>query len=548
MLQINQIKITTSQSEDVLLQKITSILQVSESEILSYSIKKRSIDSRKKPLHYYIYSVHVEVKNEHRVLQKSIRRKQHQISQVKPSAYQLPTRIQSDHKPEVIIVGSGPAGLFCAYLLVQTGFKPIIIERGADVDQRTVDVETFWETGRLHTESNVQFGEGGAGTFSDGKLNTQVNDKSGRNQYVLETFVAHGAQASILYDQKPHVGTDVLRNVVRSLRNTIIGCGGEFHFHTKLIGIHTTESASYTIKSIQLQQTQDDGSVHVYEKEVKHLVLDIGHSARDTFRMLQEAKVPMEAKAFAVGYRIEHAQDMVNHSQYGDVSEHLPPASYKLTTRLDDGRAVYTFCMCPGGYIVNASSEEERIVVNGMSYQDRGSTNANSAVITTVSLEDLVEWGYHSHALMGMDFQQHIEENAYQVGKGKIPIQRFEDFCKQKITTTLGTVTPHTKGDWVFAPVTEILPSSLNQAIETGIKQMDLKLKGFACRDALLLGVESRTSSPVRILRDRHYQTKIRGIYPCGEGAGYAGGITSAAMDGLKVAESICHEYLPVIQ
>ena len=582
MLQITQIKLEANQSEETLPVKIAKLLHIKVEEILSYRIVKRSIDSRKKPLIFYIYTVWFEVANEDAIWKKNSKLKHNQVSFVQEAVYQIPyidssalnrlSGVESVHRSihqvsnhratvnsnHVVIVGSGPAGLFSAYILAKAGVKPIIIERGAPVEQRQIDVQEFWDTGILNTESNVQFGEGGAGTFSDGKLNTQINDKSGRNQYLLQVLVDHGAPKSILYDQKPHVGTDVLIQVVRSLRTSIQAMGGEFYFHSRLIDLTTKDS-----NPKQLDQILVHDRTHVYNNKnnpnfnpevedggtlrrirVSHLVLAIGHSARDTFRMLHEVGVPMESKPYAVGFRVEHNQSTINQSQYGTHPyDSLPPAAYKLTTRVKDERGVYTFCMCPGGYVVNASSEQNRLVVNGMSYHKRDGQNANSAVIVTVDSSDFMTWGIkEQNALSGLQFQEILEERAYQLCKGKIPVQRFEDFCHNQVSTSLGEVTPQTKGQWQLSRLNELLPDALNTAIQQGMIQMDQKLRGFAHPDTLLLGVESRTSSPIRILRDESFQSEIRGIYPCGEGAGYAGGITSAAMDGMKVAEAICKQ------
>ena len=376
-------------------------------------------------------------------------------------------------------------------------------------------------------DSNVQFGEGGAGTFSDGKLNTLVKDKNGRNRFVLETFVKFGAAEDILYVQKPHIGTDILIEVVRKMREEILRLGGKFSFHSQVTDLLVEQHC------LQVNGTE--------EILAGVAVFAIGHSARDTFEMLNRHQLPMRAKSFAVGVRVEHPQELIDQSQYGrSRGKELPAAAYKLTENLTNGRGVYTFCMCPGGYVVNASSEEHRLAVNGMSYSDRAGKNANSAVIVTVTPEDFGS----EDALAGIAFQRKLEENAWKAGQGKVPVQRFEDFRKNRISTEYGTVSPCIKGAYTLANVREIFPKELSLSLEDGILAMDHKIRGFAGEDVLLSGVESRTSSPVRIERNEQcVSEKISWIYPCGEGAGYAGGITSAAMDGIKVAEEIIRRY-----
>ena len=480
-----------------------------------------------------MYTVDVSVKNENKIIKKI---KDKNITIVQSKEYKLPeSGIEIlEHRP--VVVGSGPAGLFCAYMLALKGYAPILIERGMPVEQRIKDVESFWNGSGLKKESNVQFGEGGAGTFSDGKLNTLVKDVYGRNTKVLEIFTEHGAPKDIMYVNKPHIGTDVLVDVVKNIREHIIKAGGDVLFHTKLIKIITDKQS---VKGIIVEDTTNGEHKEIMSNNV---ILAIGHSARDTFQMLFDSKISMEAKAFAVGVRVEHPQTMINLSQYGiDKSEYLQAAAYKLTEQLDNGRGVYTFCMCPGGYVVNASSEENRLAVNGMSYHDRAGKNANSAVIVTVTPDD---YGYEN-ALSGVEFQRRLEEKAYQAGKGKVPVQLFEDFCNNRISTKFGEIEPQIKGAYAFGNVREIFTEDIARSIENGIKAFDKKITGYARKDAVLAGVESRTSSPIRILRDETLQSSVKGLYPCGEGAGYAGGITSAAMDGIKVAEAIIKKYAP---
>ena len=418
------------------------------------------------------------------------------------------------------------------------GYRPILLERGASVDERIQDVENFWNGGELKKNSNVQFGEGGAGTFSDGKLNTLVNDRFGRNQEVLRIFVEHGAPEHILYESKPHIGTDVLAVVVKNIRNSIISMGGEVRFHSLVSDIlyHDNSKQLYALEVIDLLTNKK------YVLNTSNAILAIGHSARDTFETLLKRNFQMEAKSFAVGVRMEHPQSMINESQYGiGALKDLPAAPYKLAVNLENGRGVYTFCMCPGGYVVNASSEEGRLAVNGMSYSGRDGMNANTAVIVTVTPEDFGS----SNVLAGLEFQRKLEENAYREGNGVIPVQLFKDFQLNQASKGPGEIIPQLKGAYHWGNVRNIFPDTISAALEEGILLFDNKIKGYAREDAVLSGVESRTSSPVRILRDENLQSNIHGIYPCGEGAGYAGGITSAAMDGLKVAEYISHTYCP---
>ena len=531
MIRIGQLKLQPNHSEQDLLQKLAKTLHISEKDIVSYQVKKQSIDARKKPELKYVYTVDVTVQNEAQVMKKQ---KGNTVSVVKetPHVFQVLGKEHMEYRP--IIIGCGPAGMFCAYLLAQHGYRPILFERGASVEERTKDVEAFWNGGELKQNSNVQFGEGGAGTFSDGKLNTLVKDPVGRNRKVLEIFVQNGAPEEILYINKPHIGTDILVNVVRNMREKIIAWGGEVHFHSQMTDIEVTDGS---LTSISIES---DGQAKRYPAQT--LVLAIGHSARDTFSMLYEKKLPLKAKSFAVGVRVEHRQQTINDSQYGkDSPYHLPAAAYKVTANLEDGRGVYSFCMCPGGYVVNASSEEGHLAVNGMSYHARDGKNANSAIIVTVTPDDFE----NEHPLAGVTFQRELEKRAYRLGQGAVPVQCFGDFCKNEPTKELGSITPQIKGSYVLTNVREIFPENLAKSLELGIKSFDRQIQGFANADTVLSGVESRTSSPIRIERNESFQIENTGIYPCGEGAGYAGGITSAAMDGIKIAEMIAQKFAP---
>lgn len=544
MLRLNQVKVGIKQTEH-LDKRVADFLRVPPQDIMSVKIVRQSIDARKKPELYYSYTLDVEVKNQERILRK-FRGKEHLVSPAEPVEYHFPgpgSKLQ-DHPP--VIIGMGPAGLFCGYFLALHGYCPIILERGKCVEERQEDVERFWQTGQLDPTSNVQFGEGGAGAFSDGKLNTLVKDKDGRNSVVLETLVRFGAGESIRYEAKPHIGTDVLCEVVRKMRQEIIRLGGTVRFSSCVTGIEVSEGR---VTGVMIN--------HSELLPCGQLVLACGHSARDTFSMLYEKGIPMEPKAFAVGLRVEHSQEMINVSQYGITDPgSLGAAPYKVTAKASNGRGVYSFCMCPGGYVVNASSEEGRTAVNGMSYSGRSGKNANSAVVVTVTPEDFGS----DHPLAGIDFQRQLEEKAYELGNGRIPIQRYGKFrerVEQELQSTAsdgnGTVVgkseeilqPQCKGGYVWADVSRILPQPCNAAFVEGMTAFGRQIKGFDDADTLVSGVESRTSSPVRICRDKSLQSDIRGLYPCGEGAGYAGGITSAAMDGLRVAEAIASETVP---
>lgn len=531
MIRISQLKININvkDKEKLLQKKICDILNIREQDIKRTVIVKQSVDARKKPDINYIYTVDVLTDLEKRILKKN---KNPQVCQAEETKYQFPYQ-NSNAVTRPIIVGSGPAGLFCGYYLAKAGFAPIILERGSDVDERIKEVEQFWNHNHLNPESNVQFGEGGAGTFSDGKLNTLVKDKDGRNHAVLELFTQMGAKESILYEAKPHIGTDMLCKIVKNIRQEIINSGGEVRFHSKVTEILCEETEAGKVNAVVINDKE--------KVKCECLVLAIGHSARDTFQMLWRKKLPMEAKSFAVGFRVEHPQKMINNSQYGteEVKE-LGAASYKLTAQTSFGRGVYTFCMCPGGYVVNASSEEGMTAVNGMSYSGRDGENANSAVIVSVTPKDFGS----DHPLAGVEFQRTLERKAFEKGNGKIPVQRYGEFRSRILEQTyeeteLPLTDPCCKGNFQYADLTDLLPEECSCAFVEGMSQFGKMISGFDRDDCILSGVESRTSSPVRIVRGEGMQIQNTGIFPCGEGAGYAGGITSAAMDGIKVAEAV---------
>lgn len=525
MIKINQLKLSIEHSKESLEDKIAKTLKIPKEQILHYDIAKRSIDARKKNEILYIYSIEVEVANEKKIVDRC---KNQNVVLTKKTVYQTIKDGTQSMKHRPVVVGTGPAGIFCALKLAEDGFKPIVIERGEDVDKRVETVNTFWKENKLNNESNVQFGEGGAGTFSDGKLNTLVKDVTGRNTEVLRMFVEHGAPTEILYLNKPHIGTDRLRGVVKAMRNRIIQLGGEVRFETKLT-------------DIQFEKEQVT-SIEVNGKETipcDVLVLAIGHSARDTFEMLYTKKFDIKSKPFAIGVRMEHPQEIISKSQYGDSYTKLPAADYKVTHQTSNGRGVYSFCMCPGGFVVNASSESDRLVVNGMSNYDRDEKNANSAIIVTVNPEDFDE----DSPLAGMEFQRKWERLAYEEGKGKVPVQLFGDFEANRPSTELGSMTPNLKGEYTLGNVRNCLPDYVCESIIEGVHAFDKKIRGFSKADAIMLGVETRTSSPIKMIRNEAFEANIAGVYPCGEGAGYAGGITSAAMDGIKVYEMIVHKY-----
>jgi len=521
MLKISNISLPADHVPNALRQKAASLLGVKDSSLHDFVILRQSVDARKKNDVHWTYTVAVSLPNEEK-LAKSLKG----IAPYTPAFYSLPTSRRSFIHPPVV-VGTGPAGLFAALALARSGVPPIILERGQPVEERAKNVEQFWSGGALCAESNVQFGEGGAGTFSDGKLTTGVNDP--RISFVFDTFVSHGAPEDIKYSHKPHVGTDVLRCVVTSIRKELLALGCDIRFGHRLSGLE--------IKNGQLT------GLHVVQKGAGYslpceaLVLAPGHSARDTFAMLHESGVPLAQKPFAIGVRIEHKQSALSQTQYGSFWDKLPPSDYKLACHLPNGRSAFTFCVCPGGQVVAAASEPGRLVTNGMSHRARDGENINGGFLVGVSPADFGS----SHPLAGVDFQIKWEEAAFALGGRNFhaPVQTVGDFLAHRPSAVLSSVHPTYRPGVTPADLRLCLPAFVTDTLAGALPQFERKLHGFSDSSSLLTGVETRSSSPVRILRDDGFQSSLRGLFPCGEGAGYAGGIVSAAVDGIKVAEAL---------
>ena len=521
MLRINEIKLTLKEDEGDLALIVSKMLKIPLNHIIKWEISKKSIDARNKDKVLIVYSIDIKTKDDEAILRKNRKLKIQKI-QDEETIYNKKER--KGQRP--IIVGTGPAGLFCGLVLSELGFKPILIERGKAVEERVLDVEKFWNTGKLNTESNVQFGEGGAGTFSDGKLTTQVNNP--KSKKILEYFVEAGGPKEILYYSKPHIGTDLLRGVVKNLRGRIISNGGEVFFSKKLT-------------SILVSNNKVNGVVVNNNETIScdRLILALGHSARDTFKMLHDINIEIEQKSFSIGVRIEHPQEIINKSQYGKayMDSKLRPAEYKLSSHFENGRSAYSFCMCPGGQVVGAGSEEGMLVTNGMSKYKRNLTNANSALLVGVSPVDFND----KDPLAGIEFQRKLERLAFIEGGRdyKAPAQRVGDFLRGQGSKEIGSIKPSYLPGVKMTDLSNCLPDYVIETLREAILLFDKRIKGFADEDAILTGVETRSSSPIRIKRDSSYQTNIRGIYPIGEGAGYAGGIMSSALDGIRIAEHI---------
>ena len=526
MLRIQNIPLPIDGGQGQLKKKVARILGVKPETITGLSLARQSIDARKKNDVHYVCTVDVTMADEEKIMARC-RDKNVSLHQSVP--YIFPTVQRASLLPPVV-VGMGPAGLFAALFLARNGLAPIVLERGRPVEERTADVERFWATGVLDTTSNVQFGEGGAGTFSDGKLTTGTHDP--RISTVFRTLVEAGAPADILYQHKPHIGTDVLRDVVKNIRLELIRLGCDVRFGHQLTGLILRDGA---VAGLTVEGPQ--GS---YDLPCDALVLSPGHSARDTFQMLLEAGVPMEQKPFAIGVRIEHPQNAISLAQFGPAWERLPAADYKLACHLPNGRSAFTFCVCPGGQVVAAASEEGRLVTNGMSHRARDGKNINGAFLVGVGPADFSS----DHPLAGVAFQRRWEEAAFTLGGGNYhaPAQTVKDFLARQASKTLGTVDPTYRPGVTPTDLDRCLPDYVTDTLRGALPIFDRKLHGFAAPDSLLTGVESRSSSPVRILRGEAYQSAVRGLYPCGEGAGYAGGITSAAVDGIRVAEALASQ------
>lgn len=524
MIRVRNVFLDLEHTEKDLKIKLAKKLRINEDQIKKIQINKKSLDARKKTKIHYVYEIDVEIKNEDKILNKN---KEKDILKTPNETYQCKAIGTKEMKYRPVIVGSGPAGLFCAYMLAENGFKPIIIERGEKIENRVVTVDKFWQERKLNPNSNVQFGEGGAGTFSDGKLNTLTKDKEFRMKKVFEIFVECGAPKEIMYTNNPHIGTDILRKVVVNMRNKIKEKGGEFRYNTTFTDL--------IIKNNNLEEI----ILNDNEKLLcDNLILAIGHSARDTFRMLNKRNIKMSSKPFAVGIRIIHNQELINKNQYGENYEKLGSANYKLTYTTKEGRGVYSFCMCPGGYVVNSSSTENGIVVNGMSNYKRDSGYANSAIVVTVSKKD-----YGNNLFDGVKFQETLEQTAYKLGTGNIPTQKTKDYFENKETKTINDLSNMVKGKCTPSNLNDLFPNYINESLKEGLIHFDKKIPGFINNDTYILGVESRTSSPVKFYRDDSLMSNVKGIYPCGEGSGYAGGITTSAIDGIKTFESIMKIY-----
>ena len=529
MIRIRDIALPPEADMAALSRAAARLLRIKESEIRRIDLKKRSIDARKKSDVRVIYTVDVLISGREDKILKQARCDKASIARDVPYAPPVCARALTER---TVVIGFGPAGMFAALVLAMAGARPIVLERGQDARTRHEKVQKFWNGGALDPECNVQFGEGGAGTFSDGKLNTGV--KNERIGWILEQFAEAGASADILYDAKPHIGTDELVTVVQNLREKILHYGGEVRFGTKLTGLETENGQ---ITAVRAEHAGEETAI-----PASRVLLAIGHSARDTFEVLHRAGIPMEPKPFSMGVRIEHPQRQINESQYGPFADApgLGAADYKLNVQLPGGGSAYTFCMCPGGYVVAAASEAGGVVTNGMSDHARDGENANAALLVTLNPADFPD----KSVLGGMYWQRQIEQAAFRAGGSnyRAPAQLVGDFLKKQPSQAPGSVQPTYRPGVTLCELHEVLPERITSVLEQALPELDKRLHGFARPDAVLTAPETRSSSPVRILRDETRQSRLRGLYPCGEGAGYAGGITSAALDGMLTAEAILNE------
>lgn len=545
-LRISNINIDIDEDIETINKKAAKKLRISEKDIKSLKILRESIDARRKDTIKFNYMVEVNCENEDKLLKKIHDRDVIKEKETVDEVFKFGNE-KLKHRP--VIVGMGPAGMFAALTLAKNGYSPLVIERGEKVEDRTKTINTFWEGGKLNTESNVQFGEGGAGTFSDGKLTTRIKDY--RCSIVIDEFVKSGAPEEIAYIGKPHIGTDILKKVVKNIRKKVIELGGEILFKSKLEDL--------IIKDDKLQAVVVNGE----EIPCECLIMAIGHSSRDTYEMLYRNQIFMETKPFAIGVRIEHKQELIDENQYGKYKNHprLKAADYRLTyTTKETKRGVYSFCMCPGGEVVAAASENERLVTNGMSYFKRDKENANSALVVSVNNEDfkneidlykkyipdLDRFGRDNYPLWGMEFQRYYEHLAYIAGGSNYcaPIQLVGDFMKDRKSTKLGLVTPTYKPGYNLSNLKECLPNYVIDSLKEGMENFDKKITGFMDNSAIMTGIETRTSAPVKICRNKELESvSLKGLYPAGEGAGFAGGIISAAVDGIKAAESVMQKY-----